>query len=196
MRQVLALVGLIAIGTALLGACGGGGADSEEVGARKAACNNSPNLALRSQSQAPAPAPAVGQAAASAALAASRSAALPPEPVGELLPQARFVVEAQVARVLYQGEKPEPDTHRDVVGPLPPERCQVVELAVTRVISGDDPGSSITVVKPLAPYLLKEGQNTADLAFLIRAGDPFPIILGRYGPYPVAEVQAALGTGQ
>jgi hypothetical protein len=174
MRQVLALVGVVAIGAVLLSACGGGSAESEEVGARKAACNNSPNFAL----------------------AASRPAALPPEPVGELLPQARFVVEAGVARVLYQGEKPEQDTHRDVVGPLPPRRCQVVELEVTRVISGDDPGSSVTVVKPLAPYLLKEGQNTADLAFLVRAGDPFPIILGRYGPYPVAEVEAAVGTGQ
>src|SRR5215475_9315298 len=106
MRQVLALVGVVAIGTALLSACGGGGAESEEVGARKAACNNSPNFAL----------------------ASSRPAALPPEPVEQLLPQARFVVEARVARVLYQGEKPEPDTRRDAVGPLPPKRCQVVEL--------------------------------------------------------------------
>ena len=194
MRQVLALVGVATLGTAFLTACGGGGAESEEVGARKAACNNSPNLALRSPAQAPAPAPAFGQAAASAALAAYRPAALPPEPVGELLPQARFVVEARVARVLYRGEKPEQDTHRDVAGPLPPKRCQVVQLEVTRVITGDDPGSSVTVVKPLAPYLLEAGQNTADVAFLVRAGDPFPIILGRYGPYPVADVQAALGT--
>jgi len=174
MRQVLALVGVAALGTALLSACGGGSAESEEVGARKAACNNSPNFAL----------------------AAYRPAALPPEPVGELLPQARFVVEARVARVLYQGEKPAHDTHRDVAGPLPPKRCQVVQLEVTRVISGDDPGSSVTVVKPLAPYLLEEGQDTADVAFLVRAGDPFPIILGRYGPYPLADVQAAVSAGQ
>jgi hypothetical protein len=174
MRQVLALVAVVALGTALLSACGGGGAESEEVGARKAACNNSPNFAL----------------------AVYRPTALPPEPVGELLPQARFVVEAQVARVLYQGDKPEQHSRRNVAGPLPPERCQVVRLEVTRVIAGDDPGSSVTVVKPLAPYLLEAGQNTADVAFLVRAGDPFPIILGRYGPYPLADVQAALGTGQ
>ena len=172
MRHVLALVGVVALGTAFLSACGGGNAESEEVGARKAACNNSPNLA------------------------AFRPAALPPEPVEELLPQARYVVQANVARVLYQGEKPQPATHRDVAGPLPPERCQVVELAVTRVLTGDDPGSSVTVVKPLAPYLLKAGQNTTDVAFVVRAGDPFPIILGRDGPYPMSEVQAALGTGQ
>jgi hypothetical protein len=174
MRQVLALVGVVALATAFLGACGGGGAESGEVGARKAACNNSPNFSL----------------------ASFRPAALPPEPVEELLPQARFVVEAQVARVLYQGEKPERESNGDIAGPLPPERCQVVRLDVTRVIAGEDPGSSVTVVKPLAPYLLKAGQNTADLAFLIRAGDPFPIILGRYGPYPVAEVEAASGTAQ
>src|SRR5262245_53248501 len=101
MRQVLALVGVVTLATAFVSACGGGGAESEEVSARKAACNNSPNLALRSPSQAPAPAPAVGQAAASAALASFRPAALPPEPVEELLPQARFVVAANVGRVLY-----------------------------------------------------------------------------------------------
>ena len=174
MRHVLALVGLVALGTAFLSACGGGSAESEEVGAQKAACNNSPNFAL----------------------AAYRPAALPPEPVEELLPEARFVVQAQVARVLYQGEKPERASNGDVAGPLPPERCQVVRLDVTRVLSGVDPGSTVTVVKPLAPYHLQAGQDTNDVAFIVRGGDPFPIILGRYGPYPLTEVQAALGTGQ
>jgi hypothetical protein len=174
MRQILALVGVVALATAFLSACGGGNAESEEVGARKAACNNSPNLAL----------------------AAFRPTALPPEPVEELLPQARYVVEANVARVLYQGEKPVQSTHRNVAGPLPPDRCQVVRLEVTGVVTGDDPGSSVTVVKPLAPYLLEAGQNTTDVAFIVRAGDPFPIILGRYGPYPMSEVQAALGAGR
>lgn len=182
MRQVLAVIGVVALGTAFLSACGGGGAERPEVGARKAACDNSPNLALR-------------QSAARARIA-FRPTALPPEPVEELLPQARFVVVANVGRVLYQGPKPAPPTHRNVAGPLPPERCQVVRLDVTRVITGDDPGSSVTVVKPLAPYLLEAGQDTSDVAFIVRAGDPFPIILGRYGPYPLDEVQAALGTGQ
>ena len=174
MRQVLALVGVAAIGTAFLSACGGGGAESEEVGARKAACNNSPNYSL----------------------ASFRPTALPPEPVGELLPRARFVVEARVARVVYQGEKPERVSNGNVAGPLPPDRCQVVRLEIIRVIAGDDPGSSVTVVKPLAPYLLEAGQDTTDRAFIVRAGDPFPIILGRYGPYPAAEVRAVLRTGQ
>ena len=174
MRQVLALVGVVALGATFLSACGGGGAETEEVGARKAACNHTPNFSL----------------------ASSRPEALPPEPVEELLPQARFVVEASVARVLYQGDKPERAANGDVVGPLPPERCQVVRLDVTRVITGEDPGSSVTVVKPLAPYLLEAGQDTSGRAFIVRGGDPFPIILGRYGPYPVADVQAALRAAQ
>ena len=196
MRQVLALTAAATFVIPLLAACGGGTADTEEVGARKAACNNAPDFALRSQSHAPAPAPTVGKAAVSAALAAFRPGALPPEPVEELLPKAKFVIEASVARVLYQGEKPERDTEENVAGAIPPDRCQVVQLDVTRPISGADPGTSITVVKPLAPYVLKAGQSTSGTAFLVAGGDPFPIILGRYGPYPSSEVEAALGTGQ
>jgi hypothetical protein len=170
MRQVLALAGAATFTAALLGACGGGGGESEEVGARKAACNNSPNFAL----------------------ASFRPGTLPPEPVEELLPKAKFVVEARVARVLYQGETPERDTEENVAGPIPPERCQVVELDVTRRVTGADPGASTTVVKPLAPYVLKAGQSTTGTAFLVQGADPFPIILGRYGPYPVTEVETAL----
>jgi hypothetical protein len=201
MRQVLALAGAATLTAALLGACGGGGAESEEVGARKAACDNAPDFAFRSPSQAPAPAPTVGKAAVSAALrspsqapylVAHRPTALPPEPVEELLPKARFVVEARVARVLYRGETPERDTDENVAEPLPPERCQVVELEVTRRVTGADPGTSIQVVKPLAPYLLNAGQSTSGMAFLVQSADPYPIIVGRYGPYPVTEVEAAL----
>jgi hypothetical protein len=174
MRQVLALTAAATFTAAMLAACGGGSADSEEVGARKAACNNAPDFSL----------------------AAYRPAASPPEPVEELLPKAKFVIEASVARVLYQAEKPERDTEENVAGPIPPDRCQVVQLDVTRRVAGADPGSSITVVKPLAPYVLKAGQSTSGTAFLVAGGDPFPIILGRYGPYPSPEVEAALGIGQ
>jgi hypothetical protein len=196
MRQVLALAAAATFTAALFAACGGGSADTEEVGARKAACNNAPDFAFRSPSRAPAPAPTVGKAAVSAALAAYRPTALPPEPVEELLPKAKFVVEASVARVLYQGEEPERDTKDNVAGPIPPDRCQVVQLDVTRRVAGADPGASITVVKPLAPYVLKTAQSTSGTVFLVAGGDPFPIILGRYGPYPSPEVEAALGTGQ
>jgi hypothetical protein len=196
MRQVLALTAAATFMAASFSACGGGSADTEEVGARKAACNNAPNFALPSPSQAPVPAPTVGKADVSAALAAFRPGALPPEPVEELLPKAKFVMEANVARVLYQGEKPERDTEENVAGAIPPDRCQVVQLDVTRRVAGADPGTSITVVKPLAPYALTAGQSTSGTAFLVAGGDPFPIILGRYGPYPTPEVEAALGAGQ
>jgi hypothetical protein len=174
MRQVLVLTAAGTCMVALLAACGGGSADTEEVGARKAACNNAPDFSL----------------------AAFRPGELPPEPIEELLPKAKFVVEASVARVLYHGEKPERDTEKNIAGPIPPDRCQVVQLDVTRRVAGADPGTSVTVVKPLAPYLLKAGQSTSGTAFLVQGGDPFPIILGRYGPYPSPEVETALGTGQ
>jgi hypothetical protein len=173
MRPVLALVGVMTVAAALLSGCGRE-AESEEVGARKAACNNAPDFSL----------------------ASFRPGALPPEPVGELLPKARSVVEARVERVLYQGETPETDIDEDVAGPIPPARCQVVQLDVTRRVTGADLGSSMTVVKPLAPYVLKAGQDTMAVAFLVRGADPFPIILGRYGPYPTSEVEAALAVGQ
>jgi hypothetical protein len=174
MRQVLALAAVATLIVALADACGGGSADTEEVGARKAACKNAPDFAF----------------------AAFRPAALPPEPLEDLLPKAKYVVEASVARVLYQGDKPDRRGRKNVAGPIPPERCQVLQLDVTRMIAGADPGTSITVVKPLAPYVLKAGQSTSGTAFLVEGGDPYPIILGRYGPYPSPEVEAALGVGQ
>ena len=184
MRQVLALAAAATFIVVLADACGGGSADTEEVGARKAACKNAPDFALGPSSpQAP-------------DLVAYRSAALPPEPVEDLLPKAKYVVEASVARVLYQGDKPDRGGRKNVAGPTPPERCQVVQLDVTRMIAGADPGTSITVVKPLAPYVLKAGQSTSGTSFLVEGGDPYPIILGRYGPYPSPDVEAALGLGQ
>jgi hypothetical protein len=182
MRRALALAAAATLMVALANACGGGSADTEEVGARKAACKNAPDFALGSPSQ--------------AALAAYRPTALPPEPVQDLLPKAKYVLEASVARVLYQGDKPDRGGRKNVAGPIPPERCQVVQLDVTRMIAGADAGTSITVVKPLAPYVLKAGQSTSGTSFLVEGGDPYPIILGRYGPYPSPDVEAALGLGQ
>jgi hypothetical protein len=185
MRQVLALAAAATLMVALADACGGGSADTEEVGARKAACKNAPDFALRSPSPTPGP-----------GLVAFRPSAIPPEPVEDLLPKAKYVFEANVTRVLYQGDKPERSGRKNVAGRIPPERCQVVQLEVTRMIAGADPGTSITVVKPLAPYALKAGQSTSGTSFLVGGGDPYPIILGRYGPYPSPEVEAALGLGQ
>ena len=183
MRQVLALAAAATLMVALADACGGGSADTEEVGARQAACKNAPDFALRSPSPAP-------------DLVAFRPSALPPEPVQDVLPKAKYVFEANVTRVLYQGDKPERRGRKNVAGRIPPERCQVVQLDVTRMIAGADAGTSITVVKPLAPYVLKAGQSTSGTSFLVEGGDPYPIILGRYGPYPSPDVEAALGLGQ
>ena len=185
MRQVLALAAAATLVVALADACGGGSADTEEVGARQAACKNAPDFALRSPSPWPGP-----------DLVAFRPSALPPEPVEGLLPKAKYVFEANVTQVLYQGDKPERSSRENVAGRIPPERCQVVQLDVTRMIAGADAGTSITVVKPLAPYVLKAGQSTSGTSFLLEGGDPYPIILGRYGPYSSPEVEAALGLGQ
>jgi hypothetical protein len=185
MRQLLALAAAATFMVVLADACGGGSADTEEVGARQAACKNAPDFALRSPSRAPGP-----------DLVTFRPSALPPEPVEDLLPKAKYVFEAKVTRVLYQGDKPEHSGRKNVVGAIPPERCQVLQLDVTRMIAGADPGTSITAVKPLAPYALKAGQSTSGTAFLVEGGDPYPIILGRYGPYPSPKVEAALGVGR
>lgn len=184
MRCLLTLVGVAACAALVLVGCSGGSADTGEVGAQKAACKSAPDFSLGPLDGAPAP-------------IAYRPAALPPEPVSELLPKARFVVAADIGRVVYEGSRPSRShAKKNLPGPIPPERCQVVRLDITGVVSGEDPGSSLTVVKPLAPYLLKTGQSTAGKAFLVEAGDPYPIILGRYGPYPIDEVQAALAGGQ
>ena len=127
MRQVLALAAAATLMVALADACGGGSADTEEVGARQAACKNAPDFALRSPSPSPGP-----------DLVAFRPSALPPEPVEDLLPKAKYVFEANVTQVLYQGDKPERSGRKNVAGRIPPERCQVVQLDVTRMIAGAD----------------------------------------------------------
>jgi hypothetical protein len=43
--------------------------------------------------------------------------------------------------------------------------------------------------------VLKSRQSTSGTSFLVEGGDPYPIILGRDGPYPSPEVEAALGLG-
>jgi len=52
-RQVLALAATATLMIALADACGGGSADTEEVGARKAACKSAPDFSLGSPSRTP-----------------------------------------------------------------------------------------------------------------------------------------------
>src|SRR5256885_6825856 len=83
--------------TCALPICGGGSADTEEVGARKAACKNAPDFALRSPSHAP-------------DLVVYRPIALPPEPVEDLLRSEEHTSELQspcnlVCRLLLEKKK-------------------------------------------------------------------------------------------
>ena len=102
--------------------------------------------------------------------------ALPPEPIEEVLPQATWVVDAVVAEVLSTGPA--------VAKVNAPERAtstgqksssQQVKLTVKRTLHGT-PLTEITVEKPVAQYMLAEGNKGP---FLIDASKK---ILGRYGP--------------
>jgi len=104
---------------------------------------------------------------------------------------------ARVAAVVYQGpQPPRPNRPPGFAGPIPPERCQVVRLVVTRALRGT-PARTLVVVKPRAPYVLTPSRRPHTGTFLLDARTPFPVVLGRYGPAPYApaDVAAALGAG-
>ncbi len=89
-----------------------------------------------------------------------------------------------IVTVLYQGSKPSvPRRPAGFAGPIPPQRCQVVRLAVVRVIGGTPP-PQLVVVKPRAPYALRASRTTHAGTFLIDHATPYPTILGNYGPDP------------
>jgi hypothetical protein len=109
--------------------------------------------------------------------------ALAPTPLTSLLPGATAFT-ARVLTVLYQGPKPSaPPRPAGFVGPIPPQRCPVVRLAVVRVIDGTPP-PQLVVVKPRAPYALRASRTTHAGTFLIDHATPYPTILGNYGPDP------------
>jgi len=135
--------------------------------------------------------------AAPTLIAARLPAALPPTPLPVVLGGARTAVVARVAAVLYQGPRPAvPHRPPNFVGPIPPSRCQVVRLAVSRTLEGT-PTSTIVVVKPTAPYLLAVSRRVQPGTFLLDDATPYPTILGNYGPssYSPGDVAAALGSG-
>ncbi len=126
-------------------------------------------------------------------MVAARSA-LPPLPIGTVLPDARLAVVARVDAVLYQGRKPpSPKRPPGFVGPIPPEGCQVVRLVVQQALLGSTP-TRLVVVKPEAPYRLSATGRVHPGTFLLDGATPYPGILGNYGPdpYPPSEVAAAL----
>ncbi|MCC7072089.1 MAG: hypothetical protein IT383_12245 [Deltaproteobacteria bacterium] len=112
--------------------------------------------------------------------------ALPPEPLDELLPAARTVVEAEVAAVHDLEPWPPGDKGAPIDG-APPRPSQRATLRVSRVLRGTA-DQELTVTKPAAGYALHAGVCGP---FLV---DERGHILGRYGPdtWAIEEIEAAL----
>lgn len=114
--------------------------------------------------------------------------AKPPEPIEEVLPNARWVVEAEVSEVLSTGPVPprvQAAPGATSTGQKSPS--QQVKLKVTRVLRGE-PVKELVVEKPEAGYSLRAGNHGP---FLI---DATRLILGRYGPdsYTFERIEKAL----
>lgn len=103
--------------------------------------------------------------------------ALPPEPIDELMPQAVWVVEAEVKEVLATGPTPpKPENARPGATSVGYQSAsQTVKLAVSNVLRGE-PVKELVVEKPRGAYSLRPGNKGP---FLIDANK---LILGRYGP--------------
>lgn len=122
--------------------------------------------------------------------------ALPPEPLREVLPQATWVVDAEVTEVVSLGaEQPKPQAEPGATSVPYSVRSQVVKLRVNRVLKGAAvPSQELVVEKPVGAYALKAGNKGP---FLIGSGSPHPVILGRYGPdsWALARVEEAVSSG-
>lgn len=115
--------------------------------------------------------------------------AKPPEPIEELMPRVRWVVDAEVAEVLKNGPLPprkEAPPGATSVGHK--SQAQTVKLKVKRVLLGDAGVQELIAEKPEAGYALREGNHGP---FLL---DESKLILGRYGPdsYSWQKIEAAL----
>lgn len=118
--------------------------------------------------------------------------ALPPEPIEEILPSAKWVVEASVVEVVENAPPPKNAPPPGTTGTGKVGR-QVVKLRVSKVLLGRDVPKDIVCVKPEAGYALKVGSKGP---FLLDGTRPRPNILGRYGPdtWPVERIQEALAS--
>ena len=119
--------------------------------------------------------------------------AKPPEPIEDVIPRARWVVDAEVAEVLKNGPMPpkkEAPAGATSVGHK--SQAQTVKLKVKRVLFGDASLQELVVEKPEAGYALRAGNHGP---FLI---DESKTILGRYGPdsYSWEKIEKALKTKQ
>jgi hypothetical protein len=142
------------------------------------------------------PAPNYAPACRHVARVVADRSALAPLPLNTVLPHAQLAVVARVDAVLYQGRKPpSPQRPPGFAGPIPPEGCQVVRLAVQRALLGSPP-ATVIVVKPEAPYRLSTSRRVHPGTFLLDNATPYPGILGNYGPDPYApsDVAAAVAS--
>jgi len=116
--------------------------------------------------------------------------ALPPEPLEEMLPQAKWVVEATVKEVLDSTGTARRDTPPGWTGSGKAGR-QIVRIEVTRVLRGKEVPRQIDAVKPEAGYTLRAGSKGP---FLLDGAKPRPKILGAYGPdtWRVEEIEEAM----
>lgn len=117
--------------------------------------------------------------------------ALPPESIEEVLPAAKWVVEAEVIEVLESAPASGREAQAGATGGTGKSGRQVVKLEVKRVLRGTDVPRHITAVKPEAGYALKVGSRGP---FLLDGTSTRPKILGAYGPdtWRVEAVESAL----
>jgi hypothetical protein len=115
--------------------------------------------------------------------------AKPPEPIDEVLPRARWVLDAEVLEVLKEGPlPPKKDAPAGATSVGNRSQGQTVKLKVKRVLLGELPADELVVDKPEAGYALRAGNHGP---FLI---DENKMILGRYGPdsYAWEKIEQAL----
>jgi hypothetical protein len=102
--------------------------------------------------------------------------AKPPEPIEDVMPNAQWVVDAEVAEVISTGTAPAKVQARPgATSTGQKSAAQTVKLKVNRVLFGEKV-AELTVEKPEAGYSLVKGNKGP---FLI---DSTKTILGRYGP--------------
>lgn len=115
--------------------------------------------------------------------------AKPPEPIEEVMPQAAWVVEAEVKEVLATGPTPAAPANAKPgatsVGYK--SASQTVKLTITNVLKGEK-AAELVVEKPVGSYSLRPGNKGP---FLI---DSTKTILGRYGPdsWNIERVKSAM----
>ncbi len=116
--------------------------------------------------------------------------AKPPEPIEDVIPNAQWVVDAEVTEVIATGSQPQKvEAKPGATSTGQKTAAQTVKLKVKRVLHGEQV-SELTVEKPEAGYALAKGNHGP---FLI---DSTKTILGRYGPdsYSFERIEAALAS--